>query len=319
MEEIMKRLLFSAKVLLQAAVITVLLAFSALAAAPEGPLVTTDWLAKNLKDSKLRIIEVSVNPGVYERGHIPGAVNFSWHSDLNDKVKRDIVSRSDFEKLLSNAGVANDTTVILYGDTNNWFAAWGAWGAWVFDIYGVKNVKLLDGGRVKWEKENRPLDNRVPEYKAANYKVSSINNALRARLSDVVGVANGDGKAQLLDIRSSDEYEGKVFAPAGIQELSIRAGHVPGAVNVPWGRAVNEDGTFKSKAELQALYSSAGVDGKLPVIAYCRIGERSSHTWFALSKILGYQAKNYDGSWTEYGNSVGVPIENPAGTIWAAK
>ncbi|MDR2638383.1 MAG: sulfurtransferase [Helicobacteraceae bacterium] len=291
-------------------------ALSAFAAIPEGPLVTTDWLADNLKDGKIRIIEVSVNPGVYERGHIPGAVNFSWHTDLNDKVNRDIVSRADFEKLLSKAGVAGDTTVILYGDTNNWFAAWGAW---VFDIYGVKNVKLLDGGRVKWEKENRPLDNRVPEYKATNFKVSSTNNALRARLADVTGVAKGEKKAKLLDIRSPDEYAGKIFAPAGIQELSIRAGHIPSAVNVPWGKAVNEDGTFKSKAELKELYASVGVDGKLPVITYCRIGERSSHTWFALAKILGYQTKNYDGSWTEYGNAVGVPIDNPAGTIWAAK
>jgi thiosulfate/3-mercaptopyruvate sulfurtransferase len=316
MEDIMKHLLSCTGTLLKAAILSALLAVSAFAAAPDGPLVTTDWLAKNLKDSKIRVIEVSVNPGVYERGHIPGAVNFSWHSDLNDKVKRDIVSKEDFEKLLSKVGVANDTTVILYGDTNNWFAAWGAW---VFDIYGVKNVKLLDGGRVKWEKENRALDNRVPEYKATNFKVSATNSALRARLADVVGVAKGDGKAKLLDIRSTDEYEGKVFAPAGIQELSIRAGHVPGAVNVPWGKAVNEDGTFKSKAELKELYAGVGVDGKLPVIAYCRIGERSSHTWFALAKILGYQAKNYDGSWTEYGNSVGVPIDNPAGTIWAAK
>ncbi|MDR2104512.1 MAG: sulfurtransferase [Deferribacteraceae bacterium] len=312
----MKDLLSSLNVLLKAALIAGLLAVRAFAAAPESPLVSTEWLAKNLKDSKIRIIEVSVNPGVYERGHIPGAVNFSWHSDLNDKVKRDIVSQADFEKLLSKAGVSKDTTVILYGDTNNWFAAWGAW---VFDIYGVKNVKLLDGGRVKWEKENRPLDNRVPEYKATNFKVASTNNSLRARLSDVVGAANGDGKYKLLDIRSPDEYEGKIFAPAGIQELSIRAGHIPGAVNVPWGKAVNEDGTFKSKAELTALYASVGVDGKLPVITYCRIGERSSHTWFALAKILGWQAKNYDGSWTEYGNAVAVPIDNPAGTIWAAK
>ncbi|MDR1452045.1 MAG: sulfurtransferase [Helicobacteraceae bacterium] len=312
----MKRLLVGANTLLKAAIAFGALAIGAFAAVPEGPLVTTDWLAANLKSGEIRIIEVSVNPGVYERGHIPGAVNFSWHSDLNDKVNRDIVSRADFEKLLSKAGVSNGATAILYGDTNNWFAAWGAW---VFDIYGVKSVKLLDGGRVKWEKENRPLDNRVPEYKATNFKVSATTDAIRARLADVVSVAKGESKAKLLDIRSPDEYAGKVFAPAGIQELSIRAGHVPSAVNVPWGRAVNEDGTFKSKAELKELYASVGVDGKLPVIAYCRIGERSSHTWFALAKILGFQAKNYDGSWTEYGNSVGVPIDNPAGTIWAAK
>ncbi|MDR2152953.1 MAG: sulfurtransferase [Helicobacteraceae bacterium] len=309
----MKRLLVGA---MRFVVLAQLSAIAAFAAIPSGPLVTTDWLAENLKDAKIRVIEVSVNPGVYERGHIPGAVNFSWHTDLNDKVKRDIVSRADFEKLLSKAGVSTDSTVILYGDTNNWFAAWGAW---VFDIYGVKNVKLLDGGRVKWEKENRPLDNRVPEYKATNFKVSTTNNALRARLADVTSAVKGETKAKLLDIRSPDEFAGKIFAPEGIQELSIRAGHVPGAVNVPWGKAVNADGTFKSKEELKALYAGVGVDGKTPVITYCRIGERSSHTWFALAKILGYQAKNYDGSWTEYGNSVGVAIENPAGTIWAAK
>lgn len=312
----MKGLLVGANTLFRAAIAAGVLTLSAFAAVPSGPLVTTDWLADNLKDAKIRVIEVSVNPGVYERGHIPGAVNFSWHTDLNDKVKRDIVSRADFEKLLSKTGVASDTTVILYGDTNNWFAAWGAW---VFDIYGVKNVKLLDGGRVKWEKENKPLDNRVPEYKATNFKVADINDALRARLTDVLSVAKDGKKAKLLDIRSPDEYAGKVFAPAGIQELSIRAGHIPGAVNVPWGKAVNEDGTFKSKAELKELYASVGVDGKLPVITYCRIGERSSHAWFALAKILGYKAQNYDGSWTEYGNSVGAPIDNPAGTIWAAK
>ena len=286
------------------------------AAAPEGALVTTEWLAQNLKDSKVRVIEVSVNPGVYERAHIPGAVNFVWHTDLNDKVRRDIVSRADFEKLLQKAGVSNDTTVVLYGDTNNWFAAWGAW---VFDIYGVKNVKLLDGGRVKWEAENRALDNKVPSIKATKFALSGGDDTIRARLSDVVAVAEGRSNFNLLDIRSPDEYSGKVFAPAGIQELSIRAGHIPSAVNVPWGKAVNADGTFKSVEELKALYASVGIDGTKPVIAYCRIGERSSHSWFALKKILGYDAKNYDGSWTEYGNAVNVPIINPTGTIWSAK
>ena len=285
---------------------------------PKGPLVSTEWLAQNLDNPKVRIIEVSVNPGIYERAHIPGAVNFSWHTDLNDKVKRDIVSKADFEALLSKAGVDKDTTIILYGDTNNWFAAWGAW---VFDVYGVQNVKLLDGGRKKWEAENRAQDNRVPELAASKYKVGKTHEELRAHLVDVLPVANGKDKAgtQLIDIRSPDEYQGKIFAPAGIQELSVRAGHIPGAVNVPWGKAVNEDGTFKSAEELKALYASVGVKGDKPVITYCRIGERSSHTWFALNKILGYKVKNYDGSWTEYGNSVGAPITNLAGTVWAAK
>lgn len=283
---------------------------------PAGPLVTTEWLAQNLDNQQVRIVEVSVNPGLYERGHVPGAVNFSWHQDLNDRVRRDIVSKDAFEALLSKAGVSQDTTVVLYGDTNNWFAAWGAW---VFDIYGVKNVKLLDGGRKKWEAENQPLNNRVPEFATTSYRVVKVNTDLRARLSDALAAAEGKSNAKLVDIRSADEYAGKIFAPAGVPELSIRAGHIPGAANVPWGQAVKEDGTFKSAEDLQKLYASAGVDGSKPIITYCRIGERSSHTWFALSKILGYSVKNYDGSWTEYGNAVGVPITNPAGTIWAAK
>ena len=291
-------------------------AVGAATAIPAGPLVSTDWLAQNLDNPQVRVIEVSVNPGLYERAHVPGAVNFSWHNDLNDKVRRDIVGKQSFETLLSKAGVAPDTTVVLYGDTNNWFAAWGAW---VFDIYGVKNVKLLDGGRKKWEAENRPLNNRAPEYASTTYRVSEVNVNLRARLSDALAAAEGKSGAKLVDIRSADEYSGKVFAPPGIQELAIRAGHIPGAVNVPWGQAVKEDGSFKSPEELKKLYASVGIDGSKPIITYCRIGERSSHTWFALSKILGYQVKNYDGSWTEYGNAVGVPINNPAGTIWAAK
>lgn len=286
------------------------------ASSSAGPLVSAEWLAQNLSRPDVRVIEVSVNPGLYERAHIPGAVNFSWHTDLNDKLRRDIVGKQDFEKLLSKAGVKDDTTVVLYGDTNNWFAAWGAW---VFDIYGVKNVKLLDGGRKKWEAENRPLNNRAPEYAATTYRVGKVNLDLRARLSDALAVAEGKSQARLIDIRSGDEYQGKIFAPAGVPELAIRAGHIPGAVNVPWGQAVQEDGTFKPKEELRKLYAGVGIDGSKPVITYCRIGERSSHTWFALSKILGYEVKNYDGSWTEYGNAVGVPINNPAGTVWAAK
>ncbi|WP_366828744.1 sulfurtransferase [Acidovorax sp.] len=283
---------------------------------PAGPLVTTEWLAQNLDNPQVRIVEVSVSPRLYERGYVPGAVNFSWHQDLNDRVRRDIVGKEAFEALLSKAGVKQDTTVVLYGDTNNWFAAWGAW---VFDIYGVKNVKLLDGGRKKWEAENQPLNNRVPELAATSYKVTKVSTDLRARLSDALAAAEGKSNAKLVDIRSADEYTGKIFAPAGVPELSIRAGHIPGAANVPWGQAVREDGTFRSAEDLKKLYASAGVDGSKPIITYCRIGERSSHTWFALSKILGYSVKNYDGSWTEYGNAVGVPITNQAGTIWAAK
>ena len=277
-------------------------------------LVDTKWVQENLNNPNVRLIEVSVNPGQFERGHIPGAVNFKWHTDLVDTVRRDIVEKSNFETKLRQAGINKDTTIVLYGDNNNWFAAWGAW---VFDVYGVKNVKLLDGGRTKWEADKLPLSARSSTYKVGNITVNGVNPKLRARLVDVINASNKN-TASLVDIRSADEYNGKVFAPNGVQELSIRAGHIPNAVNVPWSQAVAADGTFKSKEELRKIYANVGIDGKKPIITYCRIGERSSHTWFALSKILGYEVKNYDGSWTEYGNTVGLPITNKAGTIWGA-
>jgi thiosulfate/3-mercaptopyruvate sulfurtransferase len=285
-------------------------------AAPSDALVSTEWLEKNLNDPKLRLIEVSVNPGVFERGHSPGAWNVQWHTDLVDPVRRDIVSQQNFEQLLRKAGVSSDSTVVLYGDTSNWFAAWGAW---IFDIYRIQNVKLLDGGRKKWETENRPLTPIVKADPPGNIKVGAPDLALRARLGDVIAVAEKKSPDVLVDIRSADEYSGKVFAPAGVQELAIRAGHVPGAVNVPWGQAVAADGTFKSVEELKKIYAAAGIDGSKPIITYCRIGERSSHTWFALKKLLGYDVRNYDGSWTEYGNAVGVPVVNLAGTVWGGK
>lgn len=306
----------SIKTLLKTTVAAAALLASGLAAAASDFLVSTDWLEKNLENPKVRVIEVSVNPGLFERGHIPGAVNFAWHTDLVDTVKRDIASRENFEKLLRNAGVSSDTTVVLYGDNNNWFAAWGAW---VFDVYGVKNVKLLDGGRKKWEAENRIQSPAAKTYAPGNIKVAAANGKLRARLPDVLAATEKPAGTVIVDIRSPDEYAGKIFAPAGVQELSVRAGHVPGAVNVPWSKAVAEDGTFKPVEELRKIYADAGVDGKKPVIVYCRIGERSSHTWFALSKLLGYDVRNYDGSWTEYGNSVGVPVVNLAGTVWGGK
>lgn len=288
----------------------------ATAASASDFLVTTDWLEKNLKNDKIRVVEVSVNPGVFERGHIPGAVNFAWHTDLVDPVRRDIASKEDFQALLRKSGINDDTTVVLYGDTNNWFSAWGAW---VYDIYGVDNVKLLDGGRKKWESESRPLATQVVAHKPGNITIKDANPELRARLADVVTAAEKKADVALVDIRSADEYSGKVIAPAGVQELAIRAGHVPGAVNVPWGAAVAEDGTFKPVEELRKIYADKGVDGSKPIITYCRIGERSSHTWFALKKLLGYDVRNYDGSWTEYGNAVGVPVVNLAGTVWTGK
>lgn len=295
-----------------------LLAPSGPASAQQGALVDAEWLSKNLDNPKVRIFEVSVDPGIYERGHIPGALNINWHTDLVDTVRRDIAGSTKFEDLLEKAGVTKDTTIVLYGDNNNWFAAWGAW---VFNIYGLGDqVKLLDGGRKYWEKLALPLDTKVPSYVRSDITVASANPKLRARLADVLEVVDGKKDAVIVDIRSPDEFSGKLFAPEGSRELSIRAGHVPGAKNVTWSKAVDpETGKFKSAADLKKLYAEVGVDGSKPVIVYCRIGERSSHTWFALSRILGYEVRNYDGSWTEYGNSVGVPIANVAGTVWQGK
>lgn len=275
-----------------------------------------DWLEANLDNPKVRIIEVSTEPGIYERGHIKNAIKFVWHTDLVDTVNRDIINAKNFSKLVQKAGISDDTTVVLYGDKNNWFAAWGAW---IFNIYGQKDVRVLDGGRVKWEKDGRALTTAVPTFSAGNFVATRADKALRATLiNDVLPVAKKRVKADLVDIRGADEYNGKIFAAPGFQELSVRAGHIPGAVNVPWGANVNADGTFKTVAELKKLYADKGIDGKQNIITYCRIGERSSLTWFVLSEILGYNVKNYDGSWTEYGNSVGVPIVNNAGTIWGA-
>ncbi|MGB3503020.1 MAG: sulfurtransferase [Mesorhizobium sp.] len=281
------------------------------------PLVTADWAQQNLDNPKVRFVEVSVDNGVFERGHIPGAVQLNWHTDLVDPVKRDIATREAFQAKLREHGIDRDTTVVLYGDNNNWFAAWGAW---IFEVYGLgDNVKLLDGGRKLWEAKGLPLDTAPKDYADSTLEVPERNNALRARLGDVLEAAEGRADVKLVDIRSNDEYTGKIFAPEGVKELSVRAGHIPGAVNVPWGKIVAEDGTFKPVDEIKAIYAEQGIDGTRPVITYCRIGERSSHTWFALAKLLGYDARNYDGSWTEYGNAVGVPVVNVAGTVWTGK
>lgn len=297
-----------------------LAAFTAVHAEPtnkNGALVSTDWVAQNANDPSVRLIEVSVEPGLYEQGHIPGAANVKWHTDLVDNPRRDIVSKEQFESLASKLGIKPDSTVVIYGDNNNWFAAWGAW---VFKLYGHKDVRLVDGGRKKWELEKRPLETTAPAIKETKYAAAEPNQELRAKLPDVVAIADGKDKSALLDIRSPDEFSGKVIAPAGIQELAIRAGHVPNAVNVPWKAAVNDtDGTFKPLEDLKKIYAEQGVDGTKPVVVYCRIGERSAHTWFVLSELLGYDARQYDGSWTEYGNAVGVPINNPSGTVWTGK
>ncbi len=283
---------------------------------PAEVLVTADWLEANLDNPQVRIIEVSVIPGVYERGHIPGAVNFVWHTDFVDTVYRDIVSQERFQTLARAAGINDDTTVILYGDNNNWFAAWGAW---IFRLYGFDDVRLLDGGRVKWEADGRPLSTQVVNYELGNVVVRPANDALRALKSEVLRIVEGEAPGTLVDIRSPAEFNGEIFAPEGVQELSVRAGHIPGAINVPWGKNVREDGTFKSVEELRELYASLGIDGSQPIVTYCRIGERAALTWFVLHELLGYEAALYDGSWTEWGNSVGVPIENPAGTVWGGR
>ena len=281
------------------------------------PLVTAEWVQENLENPKVRVFEVSVDTGVYERGHIPGAVHLNWHTDLVDPVKRDIASRDALQAKLRDAGIDKDTTIVLYGDNNNWFAAWGAW---VLDVYGLGDqVKLLDGGRKLWEAKGLPLDTAPKDYADSTIELPERNDGLRARLPDVLDAAEGRSDVKLVDIRSNDEYTGKVFAPEGVKELAVRAGHIPGAVNVPWGKIVQEDGTFKPVEEIKAIYAEQGVDGSKPVITYCRIGERSSHTWYALKRILGYDVRNYDGSWTEYGNAVGVPVVNVSGTVWTGK
>lgn len=282
-----------------------------------NPLVTIDWAKDHLKDSKVRIFEVSVDPSVYATAHIPGAFNLDWHVDLVDTVNRDIAPREKLQGTLRKAGVEPDTTIVIYGDNNNWFAAWGAW---VLDVYGLgANVKLLDGGRKLWEARSLPVTAEVPSFPASSITLSERNEKLRARLADVLAIAERRTDGKLIDIRSPDEYLGKIFAPEGVKELSIRAGHIPGAENVPWATIVNDDGTFKPVEEIRRIYAAKGVDGSKPIVTYCRIGERSSHSWFALKRILGYDARNYDGSWTEYGNAVGVPVTNRSGTIWLGK
>lgn len=281
-----------------------------------GALVTADWLEQNLDNPSVRIIEVSVIPGVFERGHIPNAVNFVWHTDFVDTVQRNIVSQERFQELARNAGINDDTTVVLYGDNNNWFAAWGAW---IFNLYGFEDVHLLDGGRVKWEADGRPLSTSAAAFDVGSVTIGEANADLRALLPEVLDIVEGENAGVLVDIRGAAEYNGEIFAPEGVQELSVRAGHIPGAVNVPWGQNVREDGTFKSADDLRALYAGLGIDGSTPIVTYCRIGERAALTWFVLHELLGYEVALYDGSWTEYGNAVGVPIENPAGTIWGGR
>ena len=272
---------------------------------PEA-LVSTEWVAAHGADPNIRLVEVDVDTSAYEQGHIPGAVTWNWQSQLQQNIVRDIVSRSEMESLLSRSGIAPDTAIILYGDNNNWFAAWAFW---QLRYYGHQDVRLMNGGRALWLAENRPLATDAPSYPATHYHIAAANDDLRA-LRDYVLQAVNSGSHALVDVRSPDEFSGALNAPPNLpQEGSQRSGHIPGAANIPWGQAVNDDGTFKSADELAALYGSRGVDGSRATIAYCRIGERSSHTWFVLSQLLGYaNVRNYDGSWTEWGSIVGAPI-----------
>ena len=268
----------------------------------ESALVTADWAEKNLNTPGVVFVEVDEDTTAYDGGHIAGAIKLDWKADLQDPVRRDFVNKQQFEALLSARGIGNDDTVILYGGNNNWFAAYAYW---YFKLYGHGNVKLLDGGRKKWELDARPLVKEVPQRTPTAYTAQEQDKSIRAFRDDVVAAI---GNNNLVDVRSPDEYAGRLLAPAHLpQEQAQRAGHIPTAVSVPWSKAANEDGTFRSDSELAELYSF--VDESKPTIAYCRIGERSSHTWFVLVEILGKQdVKNYDGSWTEYGSLVGVPV-----------
>ncbi len=268
-------------------------------------LVDADWVEAHLDDPGVVLVEVDEDTSAYDKGHIRGAVKIDWKTDLQDPVRRDFVDRAGFEALLSARGIANDDTVILYGGNNNWFAAYAYW---YFKLYGHQNVKLLDGGRKKWELDSRELVTDVPARAATSYKAQEQDSSIRAFRDEVVSAI---GNKNLVDVRSPDEFAGRLLAPAHLpQEQAQRGGHVPTARNVPWSKAAEDDGTFKSDDALRTLYGEAGVDFDTDTIAYCRIGERSAHTWFVMHELLGQpNVKNYDGSWTEYGSLVGVPIE----------
>jgi thiosulfate/3-mercaptopyruvate sulfurtransferase len=269
-------------------------------------LVTTEWVAQHAKDAGVRVVEVDVDTTSYDQGHVPGAAGWNWTTDLCDTVVRDIVPKAKLEELLGRTGIDNKTSIVLYGDNNNWFAAWAFW---QLKIYGHGDVRIMDGGRKKWVAEGRELSAEVPSFARTIYKAKDPDTSLRAFLPEVQKVV-GSKSAVLVDVRSPQEFTGEILAPPGLPESCQRGGHIPGAKSMPWAKACNDDGTFKSPEELRALYGGIGVTSDKPVIAYCRIGERSSHTWFVLKYLLGFDnVKNYDGSWTEWGNLVGAPVE----------
>jgi thiosulfate/3-mercaptopyruvate sulfurtransferase len=271
-------------------------------------LISTEEAAKLQNDPKVRLVEVDVDTTAYAQGHIPGAVGWNWQTQLQDNIRRDLIDKAALEKLLGQSGISNDTTILLYGDNNNWFAAYALW---QLKYYGHRDVRLINGGRKKWVEEKRPLTTEATKVPAATYHAGAPDESIRARKEDVFAILEKRKRGDLVDVRSVDEFTGKILAPPGLTETAQRAGHIPDAVNVPWAQAANEDGTFKSADALQQLYGGKRVTGANDVIAYCRIGERSSHTWFVLKYLLGYgNVKNYDGSWTEWGNLVGAPIVN---------
>ena len=272
-------------------------------------LVSTAWVAENVGNPAIHVVEVDVDTKAYSEGHVPNALGWSWNTQLCDTLRRDILSKKQFEMLMSESGIPNGSTVILYGDNNNWFAAWALW---QMKIYGHRDVRIMDGGRKKWLAEALELSTQIPRIAPATYTACDPDLSLRAFLPHV-REAQARGSAAMVDVRSPQEFTGEILAPPGLPETCQRGGHIPGARNIPWGKACNEDGTFKSCDELRALYASEGIDGSKPVIAYCRIGERSSHTWFVLKYLLGMKnVTNYDGSWTEWGNLVGAPVERQA-------
>ena len=275
---------------------------------PES-VVTTQWVSEHGSDPNIRLVEVDVDTTAYEQGHIAGAVGLNWKSQLQETVSRDLVSKADLERLLGQSGIDNTTTVILYGDNNNWFAAWAFW---QLKYHGHGDVKLMNGGRAKWVAENRPLSTEVPSHAAKSYTAGGPNENIRAYRDQVLSAVNARS-ISLVDVRAPAEFSGELLALENLpQEGSQRGGHIPGAANIPWGTAVQEDGTFKSADDLSSIYGGKGIDGSKETIAYCRIGERSSHTWFVLTQLLGYDnVRNYDGSWTEWGSIVRAPIEKP--------
>ena len=275
----------------------------------DNVLVSTDWVARHRGDPGVRVVEVDVNTASYDEGHVPGAVGWAWDSQLCDTVRRDIVSKDAFEQLMSESGIGNDSTVILYGDNNNWFAAWALW---QMKVYGHADVRLMNGGRVKWLAEGRELATDPPAPAPRSYEATGPDNSIRSFLPQV-SAAVDSGSVELVDVRSPEEFTGEILSPPGLPETCQRGGHIPGASNIPWVRTCGEDGTFKSAEELAAIYSGAGITGSKPIIAYCRIGERSSHSWFVLKYLLGFDnVTNYDGSWTEWGNLVGAPVARGA-------